>query len=82
MKLERRKAQAVLVSNLQAQAGSQQVIDFLALLDSLREDAKELLVVCDPVDCARLQGEAQAFDKVHRLLARPSVNALQGKGDK
>jgi hypothetical protein len=77
MKLDRRKTQAAVVEAIRSRAASYEIAQVLDLLDLLREDAKESLLTCGADEFGRLQGEGQAYDKLVRLLTRPSVQEMQ-----
>lgn len=54
----------------------QQVTDLLSLL---LDDAKNSLTTCAADDFARLQGEAQTYDKLLRMISRPTIKTLVNK---
>lgn len=58
---------------IQDRQGTHDVQQVMELLDVLREQAKERLMTCSLTDFNSLQGEAQAYDKLIRMLRRPVV---------
>lgn len=79
MKADRRQAQQIRIDNIQARQSSYEVQQFVELLQLLLEDAKESLVACTSEDFHRVQGEAQTYDKILRMLNRLPIKTLTNK---
>lgn len=72
--MEPKAKQDQAVRLLHEHRGTFEVQTTLELLNLLLEAAKNNLLTCDPNAFNRLQGEAQAYDKLIRLITRPSPN--------
>lgn len=79
MKPERRKAQAEIIAAIQSRAGTYEVQQVMDLLGLLLEDSKNNLLVCASAEFPRVQGEAQTYDKLIRMLTRPSLKTIVSK---
>lgn len=77
--MERRRKQEELVQALQARRASYEVLHMLELLKVMLEGAKNNLLTCGKEEFAKLQGEAQTYDKLIRMLTRASVNSSAAK---
>lgn len=77
--MQRKAKQESLVRNLQERRGTADVHMMLELLDMLLEGAKNNLLTCVENEFNRLQGEAQAYDKLIRLITRPSPSLQNPK---
>lgn len=73
--MDRRLRQDQLVKELQQRVASHEVQTTLDLLALLLEGAKNNLLTCTSEEFNRLQGEAQTYDKLIRLLTRPSISS-------
>jgi hypothetical protein len=73
--MDRRQKQEALVKQIRDRAASFEVQSVLDLLTMLLEGAKNNLLTCNSNDFNRLQGEAQTYDKLMRLLTRPGINS-------
>lgn len=69
---QRKVKQDALIKALQERRAAYEVQTTLDLLGILLEGAKNNLLTCDQNEFNRLQGEAQAYDKLIRLITRPS----------
>lgn len=79
MKGDRKQKIQELVDALQARAGTSDFAQLLDLLRHLMENAQVDLVHATPSDFQKLQGEAQAYDKLIRMLRRPNIKSLTSK---
>ena len=52
----------------------QLVMDFLR---SELEKTKDEMVSCDPLDFEKLQGKAQAFDGLIKMMTKPSLKTIK-----
>lgn len=76
--MDRRKKQEALVREIQSRITSYEVKNVLELLSLMLETSKNNLLTCSNDEFSKLQGEAQAYDKLIRTLTRPSIgSALQ-----
>jgi len=62
--------QQEILRSLQARYSSEDVSNIRELMDLLLEETKRNLVACPSDEFARLQGEAQAYMRVLKLLRR------------
>lgn len=69
----RRSRQHQLVQALQERKASFEVQHMLELLGLLLEETKDNLTTCAPGEVARMQGEAQTYDKLIRQITRNTV---------
>lgn len=76
LKQDHRREQADLAQQIQSRRTSQDVQTIMSLLDVSYTLAKDALVNATPENIFRLQGEAQAFEKLILLLSRPSAEQL------
>lgn len=58
---------------IKERAGSDEVRNVLAWLGLSLEVTKAILVTCPQEDFARIQGEAQGYDKLIRALTRADI---------
>lgn len=79
MKADRRQNQQILIDNIQARQTTYEVQQFVELLQLLLEDAKESLLACNAEEFPRVQGEAQTYEKILRMLNRPSLKNVTYK---
>lgn len=77
--MDRRRKQEELVQALQARRTSYEVQHMLELLKVMLEGAKNNLLTCGKEEFAKLQGEAQTYDKLMRMLTRQSVSSATNK---
>jgi hypothetical protein len=78
--MDQKKAKMeMLARTLHERRGTHEVHTALELLDGLLEGVKNNLLTCDSNAFNRLQGEAQAYDKLIRLITRPSINLQKAK---
>jgi len=52
---------------------SNNIPEFVKLIEYLYEDTKEKLVTCDEKDVARLRGEASGMKRLGDMLTRPNL---------
>lgn len=71
--MDRKARQERAAKELHERRGTHEVHTTLELLNLLLEGAKNNLLTCEPNEFIRLQGEAQAYDKLIRLITRPSI---------
>lgn len=71
MQKETKAAVQSLTSDLYMRRTAHEVTQVHTLLGLLFEEAKHNLVKCNPGDFARIQGEAQAYENLIRMLTRP-----------
>lgn len=64
-----------LAKELRLRIASFEVTTMIELLAYRLEDVKSNLVSCSPDDFARLQGEAQAYDKLLKQITRQAIKA-------
>lgn len=76
---ERKVRQEQAAKELHERRGTHEVRTVLELLAALLEGAKNNLLTCDLNEFNRLQGEAQAYDKLIRLITRPGINLQNPK---
>ena len=75
MNLDRKQRQETLIQQLKDRAGSFEVQTTIELLQVMLDGAKNNLLTCTGNDFNRVQGEAQTYDKLIRLLTRQSLSA-------
>lgn len=68
-----------LVDALQARVGTPDFAYLMDLLKYLLETTQAELVHAPVADFQKVQGEAQAYDKLIRLLKRPNIKSLTSK---
>lgn len=73
--MDRRKKQEALVREIQSRITSYEVKNVLELLSLMLETSKNNLLTCSNDEFSKLQGEAQAYDKLIRTLTRPSIGS-------
>lgn len=76
---DRKVKQEAAARLLHERRGSFEVQTTLELLNLLLEGSKNNLLACQEIDFLKLQGEAQAYDKLIRLITRPSLNLQNTK---
>lgn len=76
---DRKVRQDQAAKELHERRGTHEVRTALELLEMLLEGAKNNLLTCEQNEFNRLQGEAQAYDKLIRLITRPSINLQNTK---
>lgn len=76
LKQDHRREQADLAQQIQSRRTSQDVQTIMSLLDVSYTLAKDALVSATPENIFRLQGEAQAYEKLIVLLTRPSAQQM------
>lgn len=79
MRGDRKQKQQELIDALQARVGASEFSQMMDLLRLLLEEALQELIHAAPADVARLQGEAQTYDKLMRMLRRPNIKSLTSK---
>lgn len=79
MKADHRQTVHKLVENIQTRQSTYEIQQVVELLECLLEMAKEELVTCSLENFPRVQGETQTYDKILRLLNRPSIKTLINK---
>ena len=72
-----KRRQQALIDALQSRATATEVIQFKELLDLLFQDVKDNLVTANIDTIAVLQGEARAYQKIMRMLDRPSITTMK-----
>lgn len=72
--MDRKAKQERAAKELHERRGTHEVHTLLDLLNTLLEATKNNLLTCELNEFNRLQGEAQAYDKLIRLITRPSIN--------
>lgn len=77
--MDRRQKQEALVRAIQDRRTSYEVQNVLELLKLLLEGVKTNLLTCSKEEFAKLQGEAQTYDKLVRMLTRQSMSPLTTK---
>lgn len=75
----RRVRQQQLVDMLYERRATHEVQSMMVLLNLLFEEAKHTLVTCDPTAVCRVQGEAQTYEKLIRMLTRPGLKDITPK---
>lgn len=76
MKLDRRRSQTTLIENIQSRIASYEIQQVIDLLTVLLEETKDQFLTCATHDFPRVQGEAQTYEKILRLLNRPPIKTL------
>lgn len=76
MKADRRQTQQTLIENIQARQNTYEVQQFVELLRLLLSESMTSLLVCNAEEFPRVQGEAQTYDKILRMLSRPALKTL------
>jgi hypothetical protein len=70
--MDKRQRQHQIAKLLHERVGSPEVIHLLELLNILREDARENLVMSDKASFKHNQGRVRAFDDLARMITVPS----------
>lgn len=81
MKADRRQNQQTLIENIQTRQNTYEIQQFIELLNLLLEDSKETLLACTAEEFPRVQGEAQTYEKILRMLNRPSLKNLHTRSE-
>lgn len=75
--MERRRKQEELLRAIKGRSASYEIQTVMDLLKLQLETTKNNLLTCSRDDFLKLQGEAQAYDKLIRSITRPSLSANQ-----
>lgn len=76
MKDNKRYRQQELIDALQQRVGTPEYNQLVELLTLCLEEVQREFVTCSPADFQRLQGEAQVYDNLVRMLKRPSIKTI------
>ena len=72
-----RQRQQAIINTLQDRAAMVEVMQFKELLNLLFHDAKDNLVSANMDNITVMQGEARAYQKIIKLLDRPSIARIK-----